>query len=315
MNLSFIVPIYGVEPYLRKCIDSLLHQDYRDYEIVLVDDGGTDGCPAICDEYVEKYDNIKVIHRENGGLSAARNSGIEAARGKYLCFVDGDDYWVENVLGDLMAQVNGEDLDVLRFSWQNVRETGEPFNPYKEVNFADFSSLPLSGVDYLNQRMGIQCYAWSFIVRREMCERERFTEGILFEDTDWTPRMLKCAGRVAGIDKVVYNYLWRENGITLSRYPEKIKQEMENKLSLIGRLNEWGDTEWYRGMISALVVSVIGILSEELYSNRKQYLEKIKGLDVFPLSMKRLNKKTRRKAVLINISPALAVLVLHIKNR
>jgi len=314
MRLSFIVPIYGVEPYLRKCIDSLLHQDYSDYEIILVDDGGTDGCPAICDEYAAKVDNIQVIHRENGGLSAARNSGMDVAKGDYLCFVDSDDYWTENVLGALMEQIEREHLDVLRFRWQNVRETGETFKPYTEENFADFSSLPLSGIDFLNQRMGIQCYAWSFIVGREWCEQERFTEGILFEDTDWTPRMLVRANRVAGTDTVVYHYLWRENGITLSKQPDKIQREIENKISLIGRLRGWGTTDWYLGMISALVVSVIGILSEGLYSKRKQYLCTIKGLDVFPLSMKGLNKKTRRKARLINISPSLAVWILHIKN-
>lgn len=315
MKLSFIVPIYGVEPYLRKCIDSLLHQDYRDYEIILVDDGGNDGCPVICDEYASKYDNIQVIHCENGGLSAARNSGTDAAKGEFLCFVDSDDYWAENMLGGLMNQIERDNLDVLRFRWQNVRETGEAFKPYKEDNFADFSSHPLSGREYLNQRMGIQCYAWSFIVKRELCKKEKFTEGILFEDTDWTPRMLECAGCVAGTDIFVYNYLWRENGITLSRYPEKNKREVENKISLIERLKERGNTEWYRGMISALMVSVIGMLSEELYYERKKYLKTVKTLDVFPLSMKGLNTKTRRKARLINISPCVAVWALHIKNR
>jgi len=315
MKLSFVVPIYGVEPYLRKCVDSLLNQDYDNYEIILVDDGGKDGCPAICDEYASKHNNIHVIHRQNGGLSAARNSGIDAAKGEYICFVDSDDYWEPNVLKCLMEQIDRDNLDVLRFRWQNVRETGEAFKPYKEENFADFSSLPLTGIDYLNQRMGIQCYAWSFILRRELCDFERFTEGILFEDTDWTPRMLVHAKRVAGAEAIVYNYLWRENGITLTKSPDKLKREVENKIALSGRLKQWGNTDWYKGMISALIVSVISILSEGLYSERKLYLHTIKEQQVFPLSMAGLNKKTRRKAKLININPSFAVWVLHIKNR
>ena len=90
-KITFIVPIYGVESYLRKCVDSLLHQDYDDYEIILVDDGSPDKCPSICDEYATRFDKIRVNHQENKGLSGARNAGIDAARGEYLCFVDSDD--------------------------------------------------------------------------------------------------------------------------------------------------------------------------------------------------------------------------------
>ena len=105
MKLSIVVPIYKVEPYLRKCVDSLLNQDLptEDYEIILVDDGSPDCCGEICDEYASKYGNIRVIHRENGGLSAARNSGIEIAQGKYIQFVDSDDYLEPNVLKTLVV--------------------------------------------------------------------------------------------------------------------------------------------------------------------------------------------------------------------
>ena len=90
IKLSIIVPIYGVEQYLRKCVDSLLNQDIlsTEYEIILVEDGGHDKCPQICDDYAAAHDNIRVVHRKNGGLSAARNSGIEIARGEYIMFVD-----------------------------------------------------------------------------------------------------------------------------------------------------------------------------------------------------------------------------------
>ena len=141
MKLSIIVPIYNVERYLRKCVDSLLAQDYEDYEIILVDDGSTDDSGAICDEYAasslsaagtssfSEADHsiipIRVIHQPNAGLSAARNAGIKCANGEYLCFVDSDDYWEPNVLGGLMEQVEREKLDVLRFDYQNVRLLAE----------------------------------------------------------------------------------------------------------------------------------------------------------------------------------------------
>ena len=135
IKLSFIVPIYNVEPYLRKCVDSLLAQDYSDYEIILVDDGSPDGCPKICDEYAAAHKNVRVVHRPNGGLSAARNSGIEVAKGEYICFVDSDDYWEPNVIGRLMEQIERDDLDVLRFKDQNVNEKCEVFNPYESEPF------------------------------------------------------------------------------------------------------------------------------------------------------------------------------------
>ena len=134
-KLSFIVPVYNVALYLRKCVDSLLAQDYDDYEIILVDDGSTDESGVICDEYAasslsaagtspfSEADHsiipIRVIHQVNAGLSAARNTGIKAAKGEYICFVDSDDYWEPNVLGGLMAQVERDNLDVLRFDYQN----------------------------------------------------------------------------------------------------------------------------------------------------------------------------------------------------
>ena len=104
MKLSIIVPIYNVAPYLRKCMDSLLAQDILDYEIILVDDGSPDECPRICDAYAEKHSNIHVIHQENAGLSAARNTGVAKAQGDYIWFVDSDDYVEPNVLGVLMSR-------------------------------------------------------------------------------------------------------------------------------------------------------------------------------------------------------------------
>lgn len=94
--LSIVVPVYDVEQYLPRCIDSILEQTFTDFELILVNDGSTDNCPIICDEYADKDDRIKVIHKENGGLSDARNTGINKASGKYISFIDSDDFIVEN---------------------------------------------------------------------------------------------------------------------------------------------------------------------------------------------------------------------------
>lgn len=346
IKLSFIVPIYQVEKYLRKCVDSLLNQDVSpsEYEIVLVDDGGKDACPQICEEYAATYPNIRVIHRENGGLSAARNSGIAVAQGEYICFVDSDDYWQPNVLGGLMAQIERDNLDVLRFHLQYVKivesqeskvkseRRYENYSPYKSDSFVgnDYSAEPTDGITFLNQRMNTQCYAWTFIIKRSLIERVSplstfdsplspvlFTPGIYFEDTDWTPRMLARAERVASTPTVVYNYLLKRQGsITNAPNREKLRKELDDKMRLVGEMRrqaalaraESHEDTWFGRMTASLVVSIIGLLSTDFYAERKTYLERLRNLQIYPL------QSQTSKAKLINFSPRLAVELLHLKN-
>lgn len=319
MKLSIIVPVYGVANYLRKCVDSLLAQDITDYEIILVDDGSPDECPQICDEYAALHPNfIKVIHQENAGLSAARNSGICAAQGDYILFVDSDDYLQSNVLGTLMAQVKRDNLDVLRFRYQNVRESGEVFVPHEgmKTNYNDYSSIPTDGLAFLNERMGTQCYAVQFLVRREIVLQEQFTPGIYFEDADWTPRILLRTKRVASTDLVVYNYLWREGSITLSQKDTaKMRKQLHDKLGLIGKLNTLGNSvacrRWFDGMISGLVINVVGIIASTFYDERKQYIKQIKHFGVLPLKNINVAPRAVKKLKLINLSIHLATWILH----
>lgn len=350
-KLSIIVPVFNIEQYLRKCVDSLLKQDYDNYEIILVDDGSTDNCPQICDDYVCGVNSeevigkrVHVIHQANAGLSAARNAGIKAAQGEYIMFVDSDDYIEPNVLGGLMAQVEREDLDVLRYRLQYVKivnseevmgKSGkvynseyEVFNPYKSDPFRgnDYSSEPTDGVTFLNERMNTQCYAWQFIVRKGLLSnREQvignsesclFTEGIYFEDTDWTPRMLVRAKRVASTETVVYNYLVREGSITNAVSRSKQKKVLDDKMRLVGELQRQAaalaaqgkDNRWFRRMIADTVISIIGLLSVEFYNERKAYLAQLQQMKIYPIQSPLL------KARMINLSPRLAVEVLHAKN-
>ena len=321
IKLSIIVPIYGVEKYLRKCVDSLLAQNIpsSEYEIILVDDGGTDACPAICDEYAASHNNICVVHRKNGGLSAARNSGIEVALGEYIMFVDSDDYIEPNVLKGLLDQVDRDNLDVLRYRLQYVNPQYEVFNPYKSDPFKgnDYSEIPKDGVSFLNSRMSTACYAWAFVIKRELLDGCIFTPGIYFEDTDWTPRMLCKAKRVASTNTVVYNYLQREGSITNAVNRSKQKKVLDDKMHLIATLQQQAIdlrksgryNRWYRDMISDTVVSIIGMLSVEFYAEKDAYLAQLKQLNIYPIESKSL------KAKLINISPSLAVELLHIKNK
>ena len=116
-TFSVIVPIYKVEKYLNKCIDSILKQTFQDFELILVDDGSPDKCPKICDEYAKKDKRVRVIHKENAGLVAARNTGIKEAKGDYICYVDGDDWISENLLQTVWSKaVSKYDVEMVVYS-------------------------------------------------------------------------------------------------------------------------------------------------------------------------------------------------------
>ena len=121
---SIIIPVYNVERYLNKCIESVVKQTYKNFEIILVDDGSPDSCPRICDEWAKKDDRIVVIHKGNGGLSSARNAGIKRAKGQYIGFIDSDDYWTEsNFLEKIKDIVTENSVDVILFEYKEVDES------------------------------------------------------------------------------------------------------------------------------------------------------------------------------------------------
>lgn len=324
MKLSIIVPVYNVADYLAKCLDSLLAQDLpqNEYEIIVVNDGSTDNSGEIAQKYADKYANITLITQANQGLSVARNTGIARAKGKYIQFVDSDDYLEENVLNKLIEQIERDKLDVLRFRFQNVKEDGEVFIPHEGMksDYNDYSDIPTDGLSFLNERLWVQCYACQFLLRKELALQELFTPGIYFEDTDWTPRMLLLAKRVASTELVVYNYLWREGSITLSQKDiAKQRKQLQDKMALLEKLNTWGngvaDRRWFDGMISGLVVNIVGILASHFYEERKEYIKQIKALGILPITTYHIAPRAQRKVRLINMSIDLVIIFLHIKEK
>lgn len=320
MKLSIIVPIYNVERYLRKCVDSLLRQDLsqEEYEIILVDDGSPDSCGDICEEYAGRFSHVKVVHRENGGLSAARNSGIEVARGRFVQFVDPDDYLEPNVLKALVEKMETDQLDILRYNYQNVNEQYKVFEPNKVSKpFVDYHDKVCDGLAFLTERLGFGCYAWQFVMRRELLEGCAFKEGIYFEDTEWTPRLLRKAHRVTSSDLVVYNYLLRSGSITQSVEEKKKRKVLDDKLRLIDSMmaqkNGVSDGRWFEGMISQIVLSILGYVCESYYEERSSVCQALKSKDLFPLSTYHSTKAARRKIQIANVSPNLLCRLMHLR--
>lgn len=323
MLLSIIVPIYNVERYLRKCVDSLLSQNLstEEYEIILVDDGSPDRCGVICDEYASKHGNIRVIHKENDGLSAARNSGIGVARGKYIQFVDSDDYLESNVLRTLVEKMEADNLDVVRFNYRNVNEEYVEIHPNKDPQrFVDFSGEVCDGLTFLNERLGPACYVVQFMLKTELVMSvPLFKEGIRFEDVEWTPRVLAASNRVASENIIVYNYLIRQGSITNAVTVEKKRKIADDKIKLIelmkAQMEDKSDRRWYEGMIAGMAISLLGAISMDFFNERRKYIGKLKGLAVFPLSDYQLNKGALRRRELINLSPELYCILNRIKNK
>ena len=322
MLLSIIVPVYNVEKYLRKCVDSLLTQDLppEEYEIILVDDGSTDQSGTICDEYAAGHPIVKAMHQQNGGLSAARNNGVAVAQGRYVQFVDSDDYLEPNVLKALVEKMETDRLDVLRFNYRNVNERYEVIEPNKDPKrWANYSSEVCDGQTFLNERLGPSCYAWQFMVRRALLTDCLFKEGVYFEDAEWTPRMLLKAKRVTSTGMMVYNYLLRLGSITQSVEEKKKRKLLADKFLLIDSLQKQMesavDGRWFKGMIAQNVVSIFSFVCTHFYEERKMVVSELKSRKVFPLSTYQSNATAMRKIRMANLSPALLFIMLKWKNK
>lgn len=191
-KISVIVPIYKVEKYLKRCVDSILNQTYRDLEVILVDDGSPDGCPAMCDEYAKKDSRIKVVHKKNGGLSSARNAGMKMATGEYVSFIDSDD-WIaldtyEYELGVIAR--TGADAVQVSFITAHDDNTVVPFEDESLKVFKDKDILQ----HYMSYSTRTGSYSvWKFLYKRDIVEGVEFREGKINEDMDYQYKVLSRA--------------------------------------------------------------------------------------------------------------------------
>ena len=200
--VSVIVPVYKVEKYLPECLDSLLGQSLKDIEIICVDDGSPDNCGKILDEYAGKDPRIKVIHQKNGGLSNARNSGLKEASGKYISFVDSDDFVNSEFLEKLYDAAERNQADIAAGSIIRKRERHEKFR----VHYTGEKR-----VETLPEKIALCnvpkcCYVWNKLYRRELIIDEKFTENVYFEDVLWLPGVLKKSAVMVTAAGAVYYY-------------------------------------------------------------------------------------------------------------
>jgi glycosyltransferase involved in cell wall biosynthesis len=216
-TISIIVPIYNVEQYLHKCIDSILSQTFKDFELILVDDGSPDNCGEICDEYAAKDKRVKVIHKANGGLSDARNAGLNIVKGDYIGFVDSDD-WIESNMYEVLLKLcinNKADVSTCLVNFQNNRNE-------IEVNKSNVSIFDSKTAIYLLYEGKLNGFStWNKLYKKEIFNDLKFPKGRIYEDAAIMYRVFDVANYIAYINYPLYNYNYREGSITKSNFSEK----------------------------------------------------------------------------------------------
>lgn len=195
--VSVIVPVYGVERYLDACVEGLVGQTYRNLEILLVDDGSPDRCPAMCDAWTARDERIRVIHKANGGLSDARNVGLAKATGDYIYFVDSDDMVERNLIERAMATMHDYDADLVMFQFDTISEDGKPLtSSYKHNHYDDVIIMTPVEAIKAQVKAEIDGYFWSFVASASIYRNHGFLLPRRAQDRGHGP-YLQCDRRVA----------------------------------------------------------------------------------------------------------------------
>ena len=237
-EISVIVPVYKVEPYLRRCVDSILAQTFKNFELILVDDGSPDNCPAICDEYAQKDERIRVVHKKNGGISSARNTGMAVARGKYFLFCDSDDYVSPQWCACLYEQIKKNPNASIFCNLIRIDDSEKLY----EFQEGDVSKA--SKTDYYQAYlMGLSAYVWNKIYVAEkikkyqlhFCEKEN-----IFEDVDFNLQYLKYCDDYIYLSQQLYAYVQRTESIMHTYEPDWLAMHLfpfYGRIPFIGKEN------------------------------------------------------------------------------
>lgn len=218
--ISVIVPVYNVKNYLERCVFSIMSQTYQNFECILVDDGSTDGSGDLCDKFAVKYPQIEVIHQENGGLSAARNTGIRNAKGKYILFMDSDDFYTsKDCFSKLIHRMHETEADIVLFNYQRYNEEGECIGN-SEITFPD-TLADNQSAEILPQLVFSNAYQSSACIKflqTEMLLKNNlfFEENRLSEDIEWSSKILALNPKVSVCDEAFYAYTVRTGSISNS---------------------------------------------------------------------------------------------------
>ncbi|MGN1123078.1 MAG: glycosyltransferase family 2 protein [Eubacterium sp.] len=234
-TVSVIVPVYKVEQYLNRCIESLVNQTYKNLEIILVDDGSPDNCPQMCDEWAKKDSRIIVIHQENSGVAVARNKALDICTGDYIGFVDSDDFADADMFEILVGNLEENDADISRCTYKKIIDNSENAEYIKN----DKTVSVKSGIEYLIDMFNdntLNSPCWNKLYTKKIIGDTRFLKGYkIGEDNYFNYQVIKKAEKVVLVNQSLYNYLYRPNSITSANNASAWIQNVELHIKIFNK--------------------------------------------------------------------------------
>lgn len=311
MLLSIIIPTYNVEEYIAKCLKSCIVQDISSdlYEIIVVNDGSTDNSLSIATDFSQRYSTIRIITQENQGLSMARNTGLYAAKGDYVWFVDSDDYIEDNCLSWIFPKLDGN-IDLLQIQARYVYGDGAPYVDLPKC------ILPQGATGINTLERGILCVPAPFSIYRRQYLIDNnlyFTKGIYHEDCEFKPRALYYATKVDSIENVCYNYLQRTSGSITSNFkPKRGHDIIYVNNSLISFCNTKPMTKKCKQTILRLISTLVntllsGIITLEKGERNELVAELKRNKHIFPYMLKSGKIKYIVEGIVLMISVSLGI--------
>lgn len=318
MELSIIIPIYNVENYLQQCLESCLKQniDVSKYEIIIVNDGSTDKSFDIAKLY-ESLSNVRIISQKNSGLSAARNAGLIISRGEYVWFVDSDD-WIEvGILEYILREISLSKPDCLRLNYRKVTDDGKIIKDYI-LSERCYESCQ-GGMDFLQKELGFSFYAWSFVFKRCFLQKYSFlfTEGLIFEDLELIPRILRKAKCVKGLPPMAYNYRQRKGSIVNTvneRMLDSVCGILESYRNYVTSIKDERERAYFillLNKVEIMFLVLLGNFRDNL--KKKEYLSDFQKEFPFVNILKGMSLKEKSCGVIYNLSPKLLCWLFDIK--
>lgn len=285
MKFSIIVPVYNVEDYVEKCLESIYNQSYQNYEVIIVDDGSPDNSAKIIKKFIKGKTNFKYYKKENGGLSDARNYGLQYCTGDYLLFIDSDDYISDDLLLELNKEIEKNNLDIIKYNLKFIYKNGNTRIMKKDHFYNNHPNEALAKLleDELFEPAWLYCYKTKFWFKYNF----KYTKGRYHEDFGLTPLILQEAETISSIDYVGYNYIIREGSIMNSNNPEKNLQKFndcfnyfkENKSKIINSENINNETKYL--LLSYYANGVLNRANILTGDNLKKAIKKIKTEKIY----------------------------------
>lgn len=316
--ISVIVPIYKVEKYLDKCIESIINQTYYNLEIILVDDGSPDDCPNICNEWAKRDKRIITFHKKNGGLSDARNFGIEHCNGKYIMFVDSDDYIKSNMVEVLYKTIIEDKSDISICDYYISKENNITVHNFSQKRFI----VKENKYKYLYNEYGfVTIVAWNKLYAREIFNTIRYPKGKIHEDEFIICDLLNCANSISYVLEPLYYYVQRENSImnkiSLNRFD--VVEALEKRVSFFEDKDDFINKEITQKVEFYRILELLQII----YTNQKEQVNnilvqemliKIQNLASVLKKNKKYSLKQKCKFIIVSINPTFYLKLVRLKH-